>query len=88
MLKYLLITLFLFALVLISYDTSHFYVRKTRYERTGWRRFKKGFSIRELQEVMELTEDEDVIQGLSGVVLRRRVGYFLLLAFVVLAVTV
>lgn len=72
------ICLFLVGLVLISWDTSHGYVHQTSYQQTGWRKYRRGYSIREMKHIITLTEDEKIISGLRGVILRRRIGYGLI----------
>ena len=54
-------------------------ISKTPYTRTGWKKYRMGFTIREISEVIEMIDDDSLRRKLERKILWRRIGYGLMI---------
>ena len=61
-------------------------ISKTNFERTGWKKYRMGYSIREIKKAMEMTEDEEIKKKLSAKITQRKIACWLMISTPILIV--
>ena len=64
-------------LLMLSNTTA--IISKTPYTRTGWKKYRKGYSIKEIREVIAMVDDDSLRKQLERKILWRRIAYGLMI---------
>lgn len=67
-------------MVLIMLSNATVTVPKTGYKRTRWRKYRMGYSIKEIKKAIEMTGEQVIKEKLKRKILFRRFAYLLLLS--------
>jgi len=73
-------------MILIMLSNASGLISKTNYERTGWNKYRMGYSIAEIKKVILITTDEAIKTKLSVKKTQRKIAYWLLISTPVLII--
>ncbi|GEM_PF-5249848 len=71
-------------LVFMMLSNTSGLIKKTDYKRTGWRKYKIGYSINEIKKVIGLVDDKELKDKLTRKITYRKFSIFLLISTPVL----
>lgn len=74
------------ALILSIFSNASLIISKTEYKREGWRKYKRGYSIWEIKQVIEMTDNEKIKKKLKQKIVIRRISLFLFISTPILIV--
>lgn len=67
-------------LVFMMFSNASGVIKKTSYKRSGWKKYKMGYSIKEIKEVINLAKTTEVKEKLKRKIFWRRLSILLLIS--------
>ena len=74
------------AMVLMVASNTSTIISKTNYERKGWNKYRMGYTIKEMKEVIELVDDELIKKKVKRSIIFRRTAYWLFISTPILII--
>ena len=75
-----------FGIVFLMISNASLIISKVGYERSGWRKYRMGYSIREINEVIQIVDDVSIKSRLRRKIRLRRIARTMMLLTPVLYV--
>lgn len=67
-------------MILILLSNASGIISQTKYARTGWKKYRMGYFITEIRELIEMIDDEVLKTKLRKKIIFRRIAWWLLIA--------